>query len=68
MKGAPTASDSLEAMNAAALPRKPAPFDLLLGHCLMLEPELRPTARDRLEAMLGRDLTRRLVSALSSTR
>lgn len=54
-------------MEAAALSlRKPGPFDLLLGHCLMLESELRPTARDRLEATLGRDLTRRLVRALSA--
>ena len=54
-------------MDAAALAsRKPAPYDLLLGHCLVLDSELRPTALDRLEAMLGRDLTRRLVSALSS--
>jgi len=56
-------------MDAAAFSsRKPAPFDLLLGHCLVLEPDRRPNARDRLEAMLGRDLTRRLVSALSSAR
>jgi hypothetical protein len=54
-------------MDAAALPRrKAAPYDLLIGHCLVLEQERRPTALDRLEAMLGRDFTRRLVSALSS--
>jgi hypothetical protein len=54
-------------MDAAALSRcKPGPFDLLIGHCLVLEPDVRPTARDRLEAMIGRDFTRRLVCALSS--
>lgn len=54
-------------MDAAALSRrKAAPSELLIGHCLVLESELRPTALDRLEALLGRDLTRRLVSALSS--
>ncbi len=54
-------------MDAAAFSHcKPAPFDLLLGHCLVLESDVRPTALDRLEAMIGADLTRRLVSALSS--
>ena len=54
-------------MDAAALMcPKPGPFDLLLGHCLVLDSDLRPTALDRLEAALGRDFTRRLVSALSS--
>ena len=54
-------------MDDAAFSRcKPGPFDLLLGHCQVLEPDVRPTARDRLEAMIGRDFTRKLVSALSS--
>ena len=54
-------------MDAAALsPRKIAPYDLLIGHCLVLESERGPTALDRLEAVLGRDLTHRLVTALSS--
>ncbi len=54
-------------MDAAALSRrKPGPSDLLLGHCQVLDSDLRPTALDRLEAMIGRDLTRRLVTALSS--
>ncbi len=55
-------------MNAAVLTsRKPGAFELLLGHCLLLDAEPRPTALARLEAMLGRDLTRRLVLELSTT-
>jgi hypothetical protein len=55
-------------MDAAAVTRrKPHAFDLLVGHCLLLD-EPRSTARDRLEAVLGRDLTRRLVHALSGPR
>jgi hypothetical protein len=54
-------------MEAAAVCHdKPAPTELLLAHCRVLEPDLGPTARDRLEAVLGRELTRRLVRALSS--
>ena len=54
-------------MDAAALScSKPGGSDLLIGHCRLLDSELRPTALDRLEAALGRDLTLRLVSALSS--
>jgi hypothetical protein len=43
--------------------------DLLLEHCLALDPERRrPTARARLEAVLGSELTRRLVLALCTAR
>lgn len=56
-------------MNAAALTSsKPVAFELLLGHCLMLDSQPRPTALDRLEAVLGRDLTRKLVGELSTPR
>jgi hypothetical protein len=43
--------------------------DLLVEHCLALgfAPE-RPAARDRLEAALGQELTRRLVDALTRPR
>jgi len=41
---------------AATTPSKPVRFDLLLGHCLVLEADPRPTARHRLEAVLGHDL------------
>jgi hypothetical protein len=43
--------------------------ELLLEHCfgLLCEPP-RQTAKDRLDAVLGRELARRLVVALSPTR
>ena len=63
----PTAFPIAGPMDAAAVSScKPGPFDLLLGHCRVLESDMRPTARDRLEAMIGRDFSRRLVTALSS--
>jgi hypothetical protein len=52
----------------AAPPSKPGRSDLLLGHCLVLEAKPRPTARQRLEAVLGPELTRRLIQALSTPR
>jgi hypothetical protein len=55
---------------AAASHPKPTASELLLEHCLVLEgvDGRRPTAAARLEALLGRELARRLVSALSATR
>ena len=56
-------------MDAAALTHvKPAASELLLAHCFALESDdrLHPTAAVRLEALLGSELARRLVSALSS--
>ncbi len=58
-------------MDAAAVSRlKPAASELLLAHCSALGRDDRcgPTAAARLEALLGRELTRRLVSALSTAR
>jgi len=58
-------------MDAAAVSRpKPAASDLLLEHCFVLDSHDggRPTAAARLEALLGRDLARRLVRALSTVR
>jgi len=58
-------------MDAAAVSRlKPAASELLLAHCSALESDDRhcPTAAARLEALLGRELARRLVSALSTAR
>ena len=53
-------------MDAAVAP-KPRHSDLLLGHCLALDVvRRRPTARARLDAMLGTELARRLVLALSA--
>ncbi len=53
----------------AASPSKPGRSDLLLGHCLVLEAEpRRPNARKRLEAVLGYELTRRLLQALRTPR
>jgi len=48
---------------------KPAASDLLLAHCSALESDdhrRRPTAAARLEAQLGSELARCLVTALSS--
>jgi hypothetical protein len=53
-------------MDAAAVShRKPTRTQLLLEHCHLLEPGVcRPTAADRLEALLGPEFARRLVAAL----
>lgn len=56
-------------MDAAAVSNsKPTASDLLLEHCLVLgsDDTRRPTAAARLEALLGRELARRLVTALAS--
>ena len=56
-------------MDAAAVSRpKLAASELLLEHCFALDGDdgRRPTAAARLEALLGRELARRLVHALSS--
>jgi hypothetical protein len=58
-------------MDAAAVSySKPAASELLLAHCSALDSEdrCRPTAAVRLEALLGTELARRLVSALSTAR
>jgi hypothetical protein len=56
-------------MDAAAVSHpKPVASELLLEHCFALDSDdgRRPTAAARLEALLGRELARRLVHALSS--
>ena len=56
-------------MDAATVSHmKPAASELLLAHCSALDSDdrCRPTAAARLEALLGSELARRLVSALSS--
>jgi hypothetical protein len=56
-------------MEAAAVsPHKPAASELLLAHCSALDGDDRglPTAAARLEALIGAELARRLVSALSA--
>lgn len=58
-------------MDAAAVSYiKPAASELLLAHCSALDSDDQslPTAAARLDALLGRELARRLVSALSSAR
>jgi len=57
-------------MSVAALRPRPLPgHTLLVEHCLALGfARTRPPARDRLEATLGQELTRRLVFALTRTR
>jgi hypothetical protein len=58
-------------MDAAVVSHlKPAASELLLEHChaLDLDSRGRPTAADRLEALIGKDLARRLVRALSAAR
>ena len=58
-------------MDAAAVTHpKLAASDLLLAHCSALETadSRRPIVAARLEAMLGTELARRLVSALASRR
>jgi hypothetical protein len=54
-------------MSVAVLRPRPLPgHTLLVEHCLALGfSQSRPPARDRLEQALGRDLTRRLVFALT---
>lgn len=53
---------------AAVSPSKPAASELLLAHCSALDSDerFRPTAAARLEALLGSELARRLVTALAS--
>jgi hypothetical protein len=55
-------------MDAAAVnPPKRTASDLLLAHLFALGDDVRrPPAAARLEALLGRELARRLVHALSS--
>ena len=57
-------------MDAAAAVTHPkrAASDLLLEHCFALDEcdRFRPTAAARLEALLGSELARRLVLALSA--
>ena len=62
-------------MDAAAVNhRKPGASDLLLEHCFALEwgsetdTARRPTAADRLEALIGSEMARRLLLALCSSR
>ncbi|HWG57341.1 MAG TPA: hypothetical protein VNT58_12565 [Gaiellaceae bacterium] len=57
-------------MDAAAVETpKLRASERLLVHCAALDPDRRrPTAHARLEALLGRDLARRLVVALCSSR
>jgi hypothetical protein len=53
-------------MCATLTDRKVARHLLLVEHCLALGlPPERPPAKDRLEAVLGQDLTHRLVFALT---
>ncbi len=57
-------------MDAAAVNHpKPAASELLLEHCHALDMDSRrPTAADRLEALVGKELALRLVRALSAAR
>lgn len=56
-------------MTAAAQPRhNPEGTALLLRHCRALDAECGPTARARLDALLGNELARRLVAALAAVR
>lgn len=58
-------------MDAAAVTHpKPAASDLLLAHCSALETAdaRRPAVAARLDAILGSELARRLVAALSPSR
>jgi len=60
-------------MDAAAVShRNPGASDLLLEHCFALDRETdaelgRPTAAERLEALVGTEMARRLLLALAST-
>jgi hypothetical protein len=53
---------------AAVNPLKPAASELLLAHCraLICDDRGRPTAAARLEALVGREMAKRLVTALSA--
>ena len=55
---------------AAVSHSKPVASELLLAHCFALDGGRapRPAASARLEALLGRDLARRLVRALTPPR
>ena len=58
-------------MDAAAVSQpKSVASELLLEHCFALDGDdgVRPTAAARLEALLGRELARRLVLALAPRR
>ena len=57
-------------MDAAAVSKpEPTASQRLLVHCHLLEAAaVRPTAADRLEALLGVDFARRLVAALCGVR
>ena len=54
---------------AAVTQPKPAASELLLEHCHSLDMDgcSRPTAADRLEALVGKELACRLVRALSAS-
>ena len=51
------------------MPRTELPDDMLLRHCLAISgtPSTRPPVKARLEAALGPELARRLVSSLTAT-
>jgi hypothetical protein len=55
---------------AAVNPLKPVASELLLAHCRVLtsDDRGRPTAAARLEALVGSEMARRLVTALSAAR
>ena len=55
---------------AAVIQSKPAASELLLAHCFALDGACsgRPAASVRLEALIGSELARRLVAALSPVR
>jgi hypothetical protein len=58
-------------MDAAAVTRpKPVASELLLAHCFVFDQDEQrgPTASARLEALLGRELATRLITALSKSR
>jgi hypothetical protein len=50
-------------MNVAPQPGRGRGLELLVAHVRSLDPET-PTAKDRLEQVIGRDLAHRLVFAL----
>ncbi len=57
-------------MDAAVSRLKPVASELLLQHCFALDSHdgRRPVVAARLDALLGRELSRRLVRALSPPR
>ena len=61
-------SSGMDAM-LVRMPRTELPDDLLLRHCLAISgtPPARPPVKVRLEAALGPELARRLVSSLTAT-